>query len=78
MKDINVLKELGDRGINPIQCSQLENLVMLELEGDWKHTHKYCDEIMSSLGYDIIKETAKPSSEDWYSSWHLYACHTTA
>ncbi len=47
--------------------------IHIDIDGDWKHDHRFCDNLMESLGYTKIDEfLLEPSEDDWYSARHIY------
>ena len=41
--------------------------------GDWKHDHKFCDDLMRVLGYDLLQEElTEEDGSDCYSAIHYY------
>lgn len=48
--------------------------ILIDIDGDWKHDHIFCDHLMASLGYKCEKEFLLEESEsDWYNARHIYA-----
>ena len=47
--------------------------INIDIDGDWKHDHGFCDNLMESLGYRKIDEfLLEPSEDDWYNARHIY------
>ncbi len=53
-----------------------QKLIISEVCGDWKHTHKYLDVLMGDFGYALLSEVSREGDEDivndWYTSDHIY------
>ena len=50
------------------------NKVDVNIEyGDWKHEHKFCDELMKEMGWKLESECYNEDFDsDCYSSTHIY------
>ncbi len=46
--------------------------ISIDIEGDWKHDHLFCDHLMGSIGYVKVSEDVQESDEDFYESCHIY------
>ncbi len=47
---------------------------IIDVEGDWKHDHLFCDDLMGSLGFKCEDESLlEESDSDWYSARHTYS-----
>jgi hypothetical protein len=41
--------------------------------GDWKHDHRYLDNVMGDLGFSVYKvDVTEENGSDCYSALHLY------
>lgn len=68
-----IRKRLASADIFPTEINEVsKNVISIDLTGDWKHTHNYCDYLMAKMRYRLIKEEVQPSCEDWYTSTHFY------
>ena len=78
---LDMLDKNSDIGILE-PCQITGNFLSVKVTGDWRHTHRYCDEIVtqfaSTNGYsvDAIEDGAS-HDEDWYTSLHSYVFKKT-
>lgn len=78
MDKIQEIQEaLENCGIGYDSVNEHAQSIDIIVEGDWKHSHQYCDQVMKSLGYEKayeIKSQADPNIiyDDWYISTHYY------
>ena len=53
-----------------------DQLIIENVEGDWKHTHCFLDTIMKNLGYECVQEISLDNDDevvdDWGRSTHIY------
>lgn len=66
--DINVPDSFNTKCIN-------RNLIAIEIEGDWKHSHLYADSLLrEKYNLECIGEIVVPDDNvsDWYTSIHYY------
>ena len=48
-------------------------IIAVRIDGDWKHSHGWCNVLMGYLGYKFICErVTEEDGSDWYESVHLY------
>ena len=68
-----VLNEKELDGIVEI-CDYPQGYVTIHIDGDWKHSHGYCDHLMQELGFILVKEqeVGEDDGDDWYESYHIY------
>lgn len=53
--------------------------IYIDVDGDWKHDHIFCDNLMASLGYKKENEyLLEPSDDDCYNARHIYSKIDTA
>lgn len=46
---------------------------MIEVFGDWKHDHLFCDDLMSVIGYINTSTTIlEENGSDWYGAQRIY------
>lgn len=53
-----------------------KNVHVVIYSGDWKHSHGYCDYLMTALGYSLKNilylDGTENNGEDWYSAERIY------
>lgn len=66
---------LRSKDVDFSEIIESEGIISILIEwGDWKHSHAYCDYIMSELGYLLIEEyIVEENGDDSYSSMHFYS-----
>lgn len=59
----------------PIDSKYMGDAVYdIEVNGDWKHSHRYIETLMNEIGYkQIFNHLLEPSDCDWYHSVHRFA-----
>lgn len=69
LKEKEVYAEVGSDKVNG------QKVVVVSIEwGDWKHDHRYCDYLMSNIGFERLhEEVTEEDGSDCYSSDHFYA-----
>ena len=70
--DERIAKFLEDNGV---YCNVYKHkiIVSVEINGDWKHEHGWCDVLMGYLGYKKVnEEVIEENGSDRYSSIHRY------
>ena len=49
------------------------NVVMITVDGDWKHDHIALDQIMKESNYTLIEKiNVEDNCSDWYEATHVY------
>lgn len=65
-----------EAGLNYDEINYLNdgNIAALEVRGDWKHSHLYCDYLMERhLGYKFVSSKVTESDgSDWYTAIRIY------
>lgn len=52
---------------------KIENIVIVSIDGDWKHDHGYLDYLMAEKGYKKVGEkVTNEDGSDWYESEHTF------
>lgn len=74
--DCRIPEYLNDNQLGYEDCSVTSNgqaVTISIIWGDWKHSHGYCDYLMSLLGYRPLREVVtEQNGSDAYSSIHYY------
>lgn len=48
-------------------------VVAIQVNGDWKHSHGWCNVLMGYLGYELkAEQVTEENGSDWYESIHYY------
>ncbi len=76
-KNDNEIEKIGKlfrkaQGFWDYEDGESEGIIVVNIRGDWKHDHAFCDTLMGSLGYSLEKEIRDDYGSDFYSSQHIY------
>jgi hypothetical protein len=68
-----VLREKELDGIEEIY-DYPQGYVTILIDGDWKHSHGYCDYLMGELGFELVREVevGEDDGDDWYEAERTY------
>lgn len=76
MNEDKIRELFFDAGLNYDEINYINGgmIATLEVRGDWKHSHLYCDYLMSKhLGYKFVTEKVTESDgSDWYTAIRIY------
>ncbi len=54
----------------------IESVILISIDGDWKHDHGYLDYLMAEKGYKKVgEEVTNEDGSDWYESVHTYVIY---
>ena len=52
---------------------KIENIVIVSIDGDWKHDHRWAEDLMRYLGYtEIGNKVTDENGSDCYSADHYF------
>ena len=73
-----IQKTLNENGISYEDVSQdlnITNVYYITIDGDWKHDHRFADELMQRINLNRLGEKdVEENGDDWYRSTHIYIC----
>lgn len=74
MNENKLRKLFADANINYDEIQFVDDLAVVDVDGDWKHSHLYCDYLMEKhLGYKLLySEVTEEDGSDWYRADRVY------
>ncbi len=68
-----IVRWLNKNEIYPNYAERDDDIVIVQIDGDWKHDHLRCDYVMAQKGYGkIAEDVTDEDGSDWYGSKHCY------
>lgn len=71
-RQLEIEKLLNEKGLSPMHVDVSNNEVEIRICGDWKHTHRYMDYIMTQNGYTYVGFKNEVTDGDWGCYTHVY------